>query len=303
MTTAITLSTARDINEIQQVARLLAMSGYFDAKGNGEQAVAQLATKILAGRELGYGEFTSVQGIHVIQGKPALSANLMAAAVKASARYDYRVRQMDDTCVTLEFFERIGGKLESLGTSSFTADDAKKAGTQNMAKFARNMLFARAMSNGVRWYCPDVFFGNAVYTPEELGAPVDGEGNMIEGSYTVQPPVTEVTQPQTPAPTNGKPDHGSTPITDKTKRTLHALGNELYGPEWEAKRHALVRHVTGVFESSNDLTEAQAQTLIDGMRKRQRQLREQAGDNPFNGAPDPGAPMGIDMDNVPELAH
>jgi len=30
------------------------------------------------------------------------------------------------------------------------------------------MLFARAISNGVRWYCPDVFSGAAVYTPDEF---------------------------------------------------------------------------------------------------------------------------------------
>lgn len=211
---------AKDISEIQQVARLLAMSGYFDAKGNGEQAIAQIATKILAGREMGYGEFTSVQGIHVIQGRPAMSANLMAAAVKASPRYDYRVRQMDDSAVKVEFFERIGGKLESLGVSTFTAEDAKKAGTQNMAKFGRNMMFARAMSNGVRWYCPDVFFGNAVYTPEELGAPVDGDGNVIEVEYRTIPapaPAPTPAQPATPTQaqtTNGKTNGNHAPAAD-----------------------------------------------------------------------------------------
>jgi hypothetical protein len=30
------------------------------------------------------------------------------------------------------------------------------------------MLFARALTNGARFYCPDIF-GGAVYTPEELG--------------------------------------------------------------------------------------------------------------------------------------
>jgi hypothetical protein len=29
------------------------------------------------------------------------------------------------------------------------------------------MLFARAISNGVKWYCPDVFCG-PVYVPEEM---------------------------------------------------------------------------------------------------------------------------------------
>ena len=58
--------------KFSRCARLLAMSNYFDAKGNGEQAIAQLATKILAGQEMGYGPFASVQGIHVIQGKPTM---------------------------------------------------------------------------------------------------------------------------------------------------------------------------------------------------------------------------------------
>jgi hypothetical protein len=169
-----------DLAELTGIAKLLAASGYFDAKGTADQAVAQLATKILAGREMGLGPFAAVQGIHVIQGRPALSANLIASAIKSSPKYDYRVKRLDpDTC-ELEFFERVGGRLEPLGVSTFTAADARAAGTQNMQKFARNMLFARAISNGARWYCPDLFAGSAVYVPEELGATVDGEGNVID---------------------------------------------------------------------------------------------------------------------------
>ena len=169
-----------DLAELTGIAKLLAASGYFDAKGTAEQAVAQLATKILAGREMGLGPFAAVQGIHVIQGRPALSANLIASAIKSSPKYDYRVKRLDPEACELEFFERVGGRLEPLGVSTFTAADARAAGTQNMQKFARNMLFARAISNGARWYCPDLFAGNAMYVPEELGATVDGEGNVID---------------------------------------------------------------------------------------------------------------------------
>ncbi|MCB0105484.1 MAG: hypothetical protein KDE53_06235 [Caldilineaceae bacterium] len=165
MTQTTALATT-DINldDLQRTARMLAASGYFDAKGSPEVQIAQLATKIMAGRELGYGPFASVQGIHVIQGKPQVSANLMAAAVKAHPRYDYRVRKVEPTEAVIEFFEN----GQSIGVSTFTAADAKAAGTQNMGKFPRNMLYARALSNGVRWFCPDVFHGQAVYVEGEI---------------------------------------------------------------------------------------------------------------------------------------
>jgi len=178
-----------NLDDLQRTAKLLAMSGYFDAKGNSEGAIAQLATKILAGQEMGYGPFASVQGIHVIQGRPTLSANLMAAAVKGHPKYDYRVRKMDDTAVTIEFFEG----NQSLGVSTFTLEDARKAQTKNLDKFPRNMLFARAMSNGVRWYCPDVFNGNIVYTPEDFD--IDGEAVPAQSVRVVDTTTGEITEP------------------------------------------------------------------------------------------------------------
>ena len=73
-----------------------------------------------------------------------------------------------------------------IGTSAFSIDDAKKAGLagDNWRKYPRNMLFARAMSNGVKWYCPNVF-GGPVYSPDELGATIDAdEGSVIAVSQT-----------------------------------------------------------------------------------------------------------------------
>jgi hypothetical protein len=42
------------------------------------------------------------------------------------------------------------------------------------------MLFARAISAGCRTYTPDVFNGNLVYVPEEMGAQVDADGEVIQ---------------------------------------------------------------------------------------------------------------------------
>ena len=189
------------MGDVQRAARLLVMSNYFDAKAaQGEQAIAQLATKILAGREMGYGPFASVQGIHVIQGKPVISANLMAAAVKRSGRYDYRVRRLDNDGCEVEFFQRNGDKWDSLGKSAFTREDAKAASLlskDNWSKFARNMFFARALSNGIRWYCADVFDGSAAYTPDELGADEDADGNVITVQAHV---VSQEVQPKSAPP-------------------------------------------------------------------------------------------------------
>lgn len=158
--------------EVMQLGDVFRASGYF--KDAPDQAKA--VVKILYGRELGFSPVASMMGIHIIEGKPALSSNLMAAMVKRSGRYDYRVTQNDDKECVLTFTE----KGEVSGTSSFSMADAKRAGCDTKstwAKYPRNMMFARALSNGVRMYCPDLSAA-PIYVPEELGAEVNEDGDV-----------------------------------------------------------------------------------------------------------------------------
>ena len=129
------------------------------------RSAAQAIVKIQCGQELGIGPFAAMSGIHIIQGKPTIGAGVMASCVKGSGKYDYRVVESTEQVCSIDFFQ---GK-EKIGNSTFTIADAKKAGTKNLDKFPKNMLFARAMSNGVKWFTPDVFAG-PVYTPEEFDA-------------------------------------------------------------------------------------------------------------------------------------
>jgi len=264
------------LEDVQRVARLLAMSNYFDAKAaQGDTAIAQIATKILAGREMGYGPFASVQGIHVIQGKPVISANLMAAAVKRSGRYDYRVRRLDNDGCEVEFFQRNGDKWESVGKSNFTREDAKAAGLlgkDNWSKFARNMFFARALSNGIRWFAADVFDGSAAYTPDELGVTEDANGNAV---IDVQPHViTQEAQPQSTPPAvtvtttgNGGAGNGNgSKPTAAALKAFHATGSRLYGQDWDGKRHEIIKAYTkGRTESSGGITAAECAYLTERM--------------------------------------
>ena len=41
------------------------------------------------------------------------------------------------------------------------------------------MLFARAISNGAKWYTPGIFGGAPVYTPDEFGLEVDSDGDVV----------------------------------------------------------------------------------------------------------------------------
>jgi hypothetical protein len=134
-------------------------SGMFSDIKSAQQAVV----KIMAGAEMGISPFAAMSGIHIIQGKPTIGAGLMAARVKGFGKYDYKVLEHSDKICSIEYFQG----ANSLGVSTFTIDDAKKAGTKNIDRFPKNMLFARAMSNGVKWYTPDIY-ENPVYVPEEM---------------------------------------------------------------------------------------------------------------------------------------
>lgn len=166
------------LNEIMSIGKAFAESGMFaDTK-----SAAQAIVKIQAGQEIGIPPFAAMTGIHIIQGKPAIGAGLMAARVKGSGKYDYQVVEQTEKVCSIDFYQ--GKKM--IGNSTFTAEDAKKAQTKNMDKFPKNMLFARAMSNGIKWFTPDVFAG-PVYTPEELGSTViieDTTAEVVEWSLT-----------------------------------------------------------------------------------------------------------------------
>lgn len=165
------------LTEIMSIGKAFAESGMFpDIK-----TAAQAVVKIQAGAEMGIPPFAAMSGIHIIQGKPTVGAGLMAANVKGSGKYDYRVIESTDKVCSIDFYQ---GK-EKIGNSTFTIEDAKKAGTKNLDKFPKNMLFARAISNGVKWYTPDVFSG-PVYVPEEMQTATE-ETPQYEVIATVEP--------------------------------------------------------------------------------------------------------------------
>jgi hypothetical protein len=175
-----------EITTLEQAVSLgaiLAKSGYFKDALDESKAVV----KILAGQEVGIPPIAAMKGIHVIEGKPSFSAGTMAALVKR-AGYRMRVLERSVSASRIEFMERFDGKWESVGVASFTIEEARAAGLTNKQiwkSYTANMLFARAISTGVNMFCQEVFLG-PVYTPEELGANVTEEGEVIDAELRAE---------------------------------------------------------------------------------------------------------------------
>lgn len=164
-------------NQIQRIApndaMLLAEQFFRSGLFQDIKSAAQAMVKIMAGNELGLPPLASISGIHIIAGKPVIGAGLIASAVKSSGKYNYRVVENTEKHCSIDFYEG----TEKIGNSSFSYEDAKKAGTKNLDKFPKNMLFARAISNGVKWFTPDVFAG-PVYVPEEMAQVTEDIGHL-----------------------------------------------------------------------------------------------------------------------------
>jgi hypothetical protein len=153
------------LSEPMQLGEVFMASGMFKDVASQAQAVV----KILAGRELGLAPIEAMSNLYIVNGKVALQAKAIGALIKKNAKYDFKVEKLDESECIIAFYQIDGGsnKVE-LGKSTFTIKDAAKAGIVNKdvwKNYPKNMLYARALTNGARWYAADAFCG---YTVEEV---------------------------------------------------------------------------------------------------------------------------------------
>jgi hypothetical protein len=123
---------------------------------------------VMLGRELGLPAMAALRSVHVIEGKHALSAQLMVALVLKSGFAEYfEPVTFDDKQATF-VTKRVGARKEV--TLTHTIEMAAQAGllkpNSNWHKIPTDMLMARAQSRLCRLVYPDVVGG--LYTPDEL---------------------------------------------------------------------------------------------------------------------------------------
>ncbi|MBA3690219.1 MAG: hypothetical protein H0W82_02260 [Actinobacteria bacterium] len=215
------------LDDLARVAKSVAESGMFK-DANTPQKVA---VKMFFALTMGFSPIAGLTGVDIIEGNPTPNAHFWAAAIEDSPLYDYEIKERTNTKCTVAFsrWDEREGKWRLRGEVTWTIDDAKQAklaGKDNWTKYPRAMLWARAMTEGGRTYCPGLFGGVRAYDPEELGAttPPPVMGTEYEVIDTTTGEVIDVPfapdEPATPEPTEepAEPSKGQQVLDDLKAR-------------------------------------------------------------------------------------
>lgn len=152
---------------------------------------------------LGVNPMVGLTNIHIIEGKPSLSANLQAALVR-EAGHKMRVKVAGegfDAVATVQIIR--SDDPDWTFEVTWTQREAQAAGVMgkdNWKKYFRSMLKARAITECIREACPEVLMG-ATYSPDELGATTDAQGEPVDLEVVVPdstPAETAEPRPETP---------------------------------------------------------------------------------------------------------
>ena len=131
--------------------------------------------------ELGLPPMMAFSHIHIINGKPTLSAELMQALVRKNLPgIQISILENTEKKATIKILRTERGSLPV--TFTFPIEDAERAKLLSKdvwKQYPKAMLFSRCMSAILREVCPDALLGVS-YTAEELGADVTPDGNVIE---------------------------------------------------------------------------------------------------------------------------
>jgi hypothetical protein len=251
-----------EYSTLKDQARMVVRSGLAPKAVNTPEKVLVIAMK---GRELGVPIMQALSHIHIVDGKPTISSELMAALVQR-AGHRLRVLETDsEHCVVQGVRSDDPEYPQKL---AWSMDDAHKAGVANKntwKNYPAAMLRARAISALCRFAFADVLMG-ASYTPEELGAEVDEEGQVVEGGGSVQEAEVTISE------ADPEPDLA----TEEQVAALHVLADNLFdnkdatltGAEW------LQEQLGAPF---GNLTRSRAAALV---QKYEERLNEENGEAP-----------------------
>lgn len=170
---------AKEIENTQRLCHMLMKTKHYAKLGEeGIFAVVQKA------KSIGLNPLDALNGaMYYVQGKVELSANTMNYLIRSKGHSITKDAKSDKTICILH------GKRADNGdtwTSSFSIDDAKKAGIyrNNWEKYTEDYLFARALTRLARQLFPDVTKGS--YIEGEIQATVEQPRNIFKEAEVVK---------------------------------------------------------------------------------------------------------------------
>lgn len=170
----IVVVSPKDVGEAKSLSKDLALSALMpQALRKKPEDVLAI---VLAGAELGLAPMTAIRGIHLIQGKMSLSADLMGALVNRSTACEYLT--LIESTATLATYETKRRGSPAPTRMSFTIEQARRAGVlenPTWQRYPEAMLRARCLAVICRAVYPDLCLGLYDEDSAELGQVVDGQ--------------------------------------------------------------------------------------------------------------------------------
>lgn len=235
---------------LKEQAQMAVKSGLLPRAVDSPEKATIIALK---GRELGIPPMQAFSHIHVVDGKPTMSAELMLAQIyKHCAGAVINYLQSDDKRCVIEA-SRPGHKLAQF---AYTIEEAQKAGLlgkHNWKAYPAAMLRARAIAIVARAVFPDAIMGVS-YTPEELGAETNDEGDVIVIPPSSPKPDSQPDKIPAAAASPSTSNAAAAPTPPRSRKDIGlaivAAGNELGMQPPELEKHAEEMFKKGVRELS-----------------------------------------------------
>lgn len=164
----------RTPDECMKIAEIAAKERLYGVRSPQEAFV-----RVMAGMEVGLSPLKALGAVHIIEGRPTLSAQMMLAICKSSPICE-KFHCTESTDKSATYVTKRRGETEM--SLTFTLEQASRAGLTGRGPWkahTEDMLRARAASKLARMVYPDLLAG--MYTPDEVvdipaqSAPIEAE--------------------------------------------------------------------------------------------------------------------------------
>jgi hypothetical protein len=245
-----------------EYARVVSTGAMLPAQYRGKPADILIAMGL--GRAMGLSPAESLYRIHVIQGRPTASAELIAANVR-KAGHVLRVKG-DETSARAVIIRSDDPDFEF--ESVWNLDRAKRLGLADKDGWKKQpgtMMRWRAITEVARLACPEALYGVSYVREEIEDEPRETSVHRVTAAdFNVAPDVGPTINAEI-IDEERADTQPETPMTAKTRGHMFALFNEL-GISEDDQRAGIAHIVGHPIQSRSELTETEAQQVVNRLK-------------------------------------